>query len=136
MLLSCVCCVVAAWPRPRAQSYICGDPVVVVRGDGDVTEAVTDAEQDLLSGHDWTLIVLDINWQTGELRIEMLDDASEHRVWIANNLVSKVLPRQHPWGPSASINRVEVSTGNGVTARLEMQSGDLIECVAGSFDLR
>lgn len=86
--------------------------------------------------HDWTLLGLGVNWQTGELRIEMLDASSERRAWIAKDLVSLVLPRQHPWGPSVSINKVEVSNaGNSVTAKIEIQSGDVVECVAGSFDL-
>lgn len=85
--------------------------------------------------HDWTLIGLSVNWQIGELQIEMLDDASDRRIWIGNDLVSLVLPRQHPWGPSVSINKVEVTTGDGVTARFEMQSGDVIECVVKSFNL-
>ncbi|WP_181291138.1 hypothetical protein [Caballeronia novacaledonica] len=86
--------------------------------------------------HDWTLIGLSVNWQIGELQIEMLDSSSQRRVWVARNLVSLVLPRQHPWGPSVSINEVSVSNaGNGVTAKLEVQSGDVIECIAGSFDL-
>jgi hypothetical protein len=86
--------------------------------------------------HDWTLVGLNINWQIGELQIEMLDSASARRMWVAKNLVSLVLPRQHPWGPSVSINKVEaVNVGGNVTARLEMQSGDVIECTAGSFEL-
>lgn len=86
--------------------------------------------------HDWTLIGLNISWQIGELQVEMLDSASKRRMWIAKNLVSLVLPRQHPWGPSVSINKVEASkVGSSITARLEMQSGDVIECIAGSFEL-
>ncbi|WP_167528674.1 hypothetical protein [Paraburkholderia azotifigens] len=86
--------------------------------------------------HDWTLVSLNVSWQIGELEIEMLDSTSTRRTWIAKNLVSLVLPRQHPWGPSVSIYKVEVSNaGTNVTARLEMQSGDVIECIAGSFEL-
>ncbi|MFP3586438.1 hypothetical protein SCB29_22640 [Paraburkholderia sp. SIMBA_055] len=86
--------------------------------------------------HDWTLIGLSVNWLIGELQIEMLDESSMRRVWIGSDLVSLILPRQHPWGPSVSINKVEVSTGDAVTAKFEMQSGDVIECVVRSFILQ
>ncbi|OYD64895.1 UNVERIFIED_ORG: hypothetical protein BDU10_7516 [Burkholderia sp. CF145] len=86
--------------------------------------------------HDWTLVGLNVSWQIGELQIEMLDSDSKRRMWIAKNLVSLVLPCQHPWGSSVSINNVEATNvGSNVTARLEMQSGDVIECIAGSFEL-
>lgn len=86
--------------------------------------------------HDWTLVSLNVSWQIGELEIEMLDSASERRIWVAKNLVSLILPRQHPWGPSVSINKVGASNvGGNVNARIEMQSGDVIECNAGSFEL-
>lgn len=85
--------------------------------------------------HDWTFVALKVDWRLGESAFEMRDASSHSRTLMARGLVSVKLPREHPWGPSVSINRMTQSQDErGSVLCIEMQSGDVIECVAGSFE--
>ncbi|ABO59043.1 conserved hypothetical protein [Burkholderia vietnamiensis G4] len=85
--------------------------------------------------HDWTFVGLEIDWRLGESVFKMRDTSSHGRTLIARGVLSVNMPRQHPWGPSVSINRMTQSQDErGCVLCIEMQSGDVIECIARSFD--
>jgi hypothetical protein len=87
--------------------------------------------------HDWTLISLTVDWETGEATIELRSPAGKRRL-LAQALREISVPRAQPWGRSASINAVDGPTvqKEGLSRlAIEMQSGDLIEIVAQSFDI-
>ena len=83
--------------------------------------------------HDWTLMRIRLDWESGLLTIELRNPKSELVELTANGLKSVLVPRREEWGPSISINKVEGpdSGENGeMRLRIQMQSGDTIELVA------
>lgn len=45
-------------------------------------------------------------------------------------------PRQHPWGPSVSVNTVvQAVKGDETETRIEMQSGDVLTVVARAVEV-
>jgi hypothetical protein len=87
--------------------------------------------------HDWTLLSLRIDWESGEVSIVVRGPKAEHEVRVSGALEIHV-PRALPWGPSASINTVAGPTviERGLSSLdIEMQSGDTIRIVARSFNM-
>lgn len=87
--------------------------------------------------HDWTLVGLSMDWKLGEVIFEMRDPSSSSQKLVAQDVVSLNVPREYPWGPSVSINKMMQSQDErGNVLQIEMQSGDTIECIASSFAFR
>ena len=87
--------------------------------------------------HDWTLRALNIDWGDGVARVEF-DSPTGQAVLKAHGLQNLRLPKAEPWGPSVSVNKAEGPLeldGGLVRFAIEMQTGDLIEIVARSFEL-
>jgi hypothetical protein len=87
--------------------------------------------------HDWTLRAVNVDCGAGVVRVEF--DAPKGRALLqAHGLHNLHIPRAESWGPSVSVNEaqgpLEVE-GGLFRFSIEMQSGDLIEIVAHSFDL-
>ncbi len=83
--------------------------------------------------HDATLLSVQADWAQGTaaviLQVPGLEDPVEVR---AVGVTDLRMPRERPWGPSVSVNSVQV-TGGVIT--IEMQSGDTITIAAQSFDV-
>jgi hypothetical protein len=87
--------------------------------------------------HDWTLQSLIVDWGNGEVRVSIRapDGQTDLR---AAGLQELRIPRAQLWGQSSSINTVEgpIPLQNGLSClKIEMQSGDQIEIVAGYFEM-
>jgi hypothetical protein len=90
-----------------------------------------------LQMHDWTLRVVNVDWGVGVVRVEF-DAPTGRTVLQAHGLQDLHMPRTESWGPSVSVNEARGPVGlEGGLVRLsiEMQTGDVIEIVARSFDL-
>jgi len=88
--------------------------------------------------HDWSLIQIHLAWGTGELSIDLIDTSERARTLSASSVSVLEIPRTMPWGPSASINRIEGPDpqGDGTSrVRIHVQSGDSIVIVARAFEL-
>lgn len=87
--------------------------------------------------HDWTLLSLRIDWESGEVLIVIRGPKGEDKIRASGALEIHV-PRALPWGPSVSINAVTGPTvlENGLSSLdIEMQSGDTIKIVARFFNM-
>lgn len=85
--------------------------------------------------HDWTLVSIHLDWDVGALEISLLDETSAKRCLRFERLRDVSIGRAQPWGPSESINAFSVLKGNEDSAlkvKIEMQSGDELNVVAGS----
>ena len=77
--------------------------------------------------HDATLTLIEVDWV--EKLATLTFQRSKGAVIVAVLSCSRlILPRDEPWGPSSSVNLIEVEEGGRVPVRLsiEMQSGDVI----------
>jgi hypothetical protein len=59
---------------------------------------------------------------TGEIVLDVTTQEGS-QAFTFKDVVGLVLPREHPWGPSASINEVR---DKPESCEIEMQSGDVI----------
>jgi hypothetical protein len=87
--------------------------------------------------HDWTLLRLTVDWETGEAVLDLVWAGSPAQL-RAHEVREIRVPRAFPWGPSVSVNKVYGPTQgpDGASSfKIEMQSGDIIEIIAKSFDL-
>jgi hypothetical protein len=87
--------------------------------------------------HDWTLLSLRTDWESGEVSIVVRGPKAEDEI-RASGALEIHIPRALPWGPSVSINAVTGPTlvENGLSSLdIEMQSGDTIKIVARSFNM-
>jgi hypothetical protein len=87
--------------------------------------------------HDWTLLSLQMNWESGEVLILVRGPGVESEI-RGLDVQEFHVHRVMPWGPSISINGVvgPVVDDDGLSRlAIEMQSGDLIEIVARSFTM-
>lgn len=87
--------------------------------------------------HDWSLLSLAVDWGTGEVQLSVQSPAGQSSI-RALDLHELHVPRARAWGPSVSINTVDGPTPREdglVRLAIEMQSGDLIEIVARSFEM-
>jgi hypothetical protein len=88
--------------------------------------------------HDWTLVRIAVEWEAGTVRVD-LQSPSGPRCLCAAGLQDLRVPQSTPWGPSISVNAVRGPLGkpsqDTTTLAIEMQSGDVIEITARSFDI-
>ena len=87
--------------------------------------------------HDWTLRAVNVDWGEGVARV-VFDSPTGRNHLRAHGLRNLHIPRAESWGPSVSVNEAQGPLefeGGLVRFLIEMQSGDLIEIVARSFDL-
>jgi hypothetical protein len=85
--------------------------------------------------HDSDLMTCVLDWKTGSLEVNIRAWEGEVKI-VASNLKNVHLPRLQEWGPSTMINFIEGPTlqEDGFSImRINLQSGDVIEIVAGSF---
>lgn len=89
---------------------------------------------DSLPLHDATLAAAHISWEAArcDLRLHPTN-LSEHWL-IFEGFSSLEFPKNEPWGPSASINRVD-EPKPGIF-EIELQSGDVLRIVAKHWTFR
>ncbi|PZQ65676.1 MAG: hypothetical protein DI570_00815 [Phenylobacterium zucineum] len=78
--------------------------------------------------HDFTLVRVVVDWEAKAALFELLGPDGL-RTLTATGLLQFELTRDDPWGPSASVNGVEVAKEGEELLRvtIEMQTGDLIK---------
>ena len=82
--------------------------------------------------HDATLLSVQADWAQGSAVVVLRVAGLEETVEVcAVGVTDLRLSREHPWGPSVSVDSMHV-TGGVIT--IEMQSGDTITIAAQSFD--
>ena len=86
--------------------------------------------------HDATLVTVTMNWEKAEVSVAVvpLGGAGAGAMLTVYEVTAAALPRELPWGPSASIN--EVSTLPDGKYEIEMQSGDKLLFSARSWSMR
>jgi hypothetical protein len=90
------------------------------------------------SMHDWTLISISFEWEAARATVLLRQHGPVIRTLVADDVVDVKIPKRHEWGPSVSVNsNSEVTSEAAATTHLkiEMQTGDVIEIVAGTFTL-
>jgi hypothetical protein len=88
--------------------------------------------------HDWTLLSISFEWKAARVTVLLRTAGSVIRTLIANDVVDIKIPKRQEWGPSVSVNATSevASLANATThLKIEMQTGDVIEIVAGTFCL-
>jgi hypothetical protein len=86
--------------------------------------------------HDWVFIGIEFDWGSGESYFRMRDGTSRDRAILARRTTSVRVAREHPWGRSVNVNSIrEEVCDQGRLLVIEMQSGDLVEYSADSFEL-
>jgi hypothetical protein len=99
----------------------------------------TDLSWELL--HDATLVGIEMAWDSGDVVVHLRTGLSPFpHVQIKGISVRRIeCPRNHPWGPSVSVNTVRgpSRTTDGAANRIEieMQSGDTLIVEATAFEL-
>ena len=87
--------------------------------------------------HDWSLISIQVDWAVGSVQID-LRSPTGHAAIAVSGFQNLLIPKDQLWGASRSINKVVGPTqrNDGLfDLAIEMQSGDVIEIQAASFDL-
>ena len=88
--------------------------------------------------HDATLETVDVHWASGELRLNFavsIGDVTSVSA-VCGGLVFLKCPREHPWGPSVSVNSARADTvDDQILLVVEMQTGDLIEAKVKTLSL-
>ena len=88
--------------------------------------------------HDWTLISVTFEWQTGKVSLLFQDENSQIVKVTTADSVDLRISKNEEWGPSISVNEVSgpslLADGN-YRLRIEMQSGDTIQIDAGTISL-
>jgi hypothetical protein len=84
------------------------------------------SEIEALPLHDSTLVSIEMSWKEARCKMTLILSTGKHLLEFANVTMVRI-PRETPWGPSASVNGASVK--DRVVA-IEMQSGDTIEIVA------
>jgi hypothetical protein len=88
--------------------------------------------------HDWTLLSISLDWKAARVTVLLRTRGRVTRTLIGNDVVDIKIPKRQEWGPSVSVNHTsEVTSEAAATTHLkiEMQTGDVIEIVAGTFTL-
>lgn len=83
------------------------------------------------------LLAIELQWPNGVVTLLMRYAEGERRV-IMRDVTRLECPREQPWGPSKSINGIEVVTpasGEGLRMEIEMQSGDRIILCGSALDV-
>lgn len=86
--------------------------------------------------HDWTLTLITIDWISGSGYLRIRGNEREREIRF-QGIRRLVVPREFPWGHSLSINTVDgpIELQGKLQLKIEMQSGDVIEIIADSFDV-
>ena len=84
--------------------------------------------------HDATLQSVTLNWAAAEVVAVLFLVGGIRATLEFQTITSVVLPRELPWGPSASINAATTFPEGGY--ELEMQSGDKLRFGATSWSLK
>ena len=87
--------------------------------------------------HDSLLLSVHVDWASARLCVEIESEEGVRHTLTAEHLIAVVIPHEEPWGPSDWINRTDGPTPDrgGYRLGIQMQSGDVIEIVAGTFEL-
>lgn len=88
--------------------------------------------------HDWTLVDILVRWKEATAVVSLVDGSSASREIRCAGVRKLSVSRDQPWGPSNSVLELKGPQpigDRGIQIVIEMQSGDLIEIVAQSFDL-
>lgn len=89
--------------------------------------------------HDAVLEGLSLDWKSGTVGFEIRVGGAHAGKWkiVGEGISTMTIPREHPWGPSVSIMKAEVSKldGGKQELRLSMQSGDEISASGTTFRL-
>jgi len=76
--------------------------------------------------HDFTLSRVVVDWEAKSAAFELLGPDGP-RTLAASGLAQIELTRDDPWGPSVSVNSVEIAEEDGLLrVTIGMQTGDLI----------
>jgi len=78
------------------------------------------------------------DWEAARVTVLLREYGPVIRTLVANDVVDLKIPKRHEWGPSVSVNgTTEETSATPATTHLkiEMQTGDVIEIVAGTFTL-
>jgi len=78
--------------------------------------------------HDWTLKNIEVTWQSGVVRLDLIPSPGVTKCLTARGLIELVVPRRQEWGPSESVMSSNGPQPHSGGQRLEilMQSGDSI----------
>ncbi len=82
--------------------------------------------------HDWTLIDVVFEWAQASVAVS-LNGPTSRCVLLAENVSLLEMPREEPWGRSASVNSLLIDDmlhRDGQSLEIEMQSGDTIRVKA------
>lgn len=82
--------------------------------------------------HDWTLKSIEVTWQSGTVRLDLISSPGVAKCLTARDLIELVVPRRQEWGPSESIMSSNGPEPHDDGQRLEilMQSGDSLLIIA------
>jgi hypothetical protein len=88
--------------------------------------------------HDWTLKRIEVTWESGTVRLDLISSPGVTKRLMARDLVELVLPRRQEWGRSESImssdgplQRPDKNQQLGIL----MQSGDSLLIVAREIEM-
>jgi len=93
---------------------------------------------DLKNLHDATLEKIEFFWKEGKILIDFRSGLTKNPLirLIATNVSNFICPRQYPWGPSVSVNKItKEQEAQNVKLVVEMQSGDVFEIKCEAFIL-
>ena len=83
--------------------------------------------------HDWTLKNIEVTWQSGTVRLDLVCSPGATKCLTARGLIELVVPRPQEWGPSesimSSVGPLRLSD-NSQRLELLMQSGDTLLIIA------
>jgi hypothetical protein len=86
--------------------------------------------------HDWTLVSILYEWKPARVTISFRSETMELTSVVADGVTALNIPQTREWGPSVSVNKILGPTDfakGGRKLEIEMQSGDVIEIVAGTY---
>jgi len=88
--------------------------------------------------HDWTLLTVQLDWESAKAELRVRDATSQERaVWI-EGVRALWTEKSQPWGPSNSINEVllQREAADGLLAvTIQLHSGDAIHLRAHAFEI-
>ena len=84
--------------------------------------------------HDATLETVTLTWENAEVSLDLALSGGVGASLTFHKVTSAVLPRELPWGPSASVNNAKTIPGGKY--EIEMQSGHTLRFSEGSWSLR
>jgi hypothetical protein len=87
--------------------------------------------------HDWLLLDIRFKWEDSYVTILLRHNVTEYEQLTIGGVSNLHVPKLNEWGPSESINEVRgpVLVRDGIQRLdIEMQSGDVIEIEATSFN--